>query len=88
MIRLQLAQWYIEAERWKAAEELLTVVVEHTEENKLKAQGWLLIGIARYEQRKILAAESAFSQAIQLPATREAASQWLEFLSTLPELRV
>ena len=88
MIRLQLAQWYIEAERWKAAEELLATVVENTEENRLKAQGWLLIGIARYEQKKIPAAQNAFNHASQLPTTREAASQWLEFLNTLPDSRV
>ncbi len=88
IIRLQLAQWYIEAERWKAAEELLAAVVEKTEENRLKAQGWLLIGIARYEQRKIPAAQTAFNHASQLPTTREAASQWLEFLNTLPESKV
>jgi len=88
IIRLQLAQWYIEAERWKAAEEMLAAVVEKTEENRLKAQGWLLIGIARYEQRKIPAAQTAFNYASQLPTTREAASQWLEFLNTLPESKV
>ena len=88
MTRLQLAQWYIEAERWKAAEELLATVVENTEENRLKAQGWLLIGIARYEQEKIPAAQNAFNHASQLPTTREAASQWLEFLNTLPEPKV
>jgi tetratricopeptide (TPR) repeat protein len=88
VIRLQLAQWYIEAERWKAAENQLTAVVNQTEERKLQAHGWLLIGIARYEQRKIPAALNAFNQASQRPTTSEAANQWLEFLNTLPDSNV
>ena len=88
MIRLQLAQWYIEAERWQDAEKLLATVVEKTEENRLKAQAWLMIGIARYEQKKIPAALKAFNHASQLPTARKAASQWLEFLNTLPESQV
>jgi tetratricopeptide (TPR) repeat protein len=87
-IRLQLAQWYIEAERWEAAEILLAIVVEKTEADRFHAQGWLLLGIARYEQKKIPAAQNAFDHASQLPTTREAASQWLEFLNTLPKSRV
>lgn len=86
--RLQLAQWYMEAERWEAAETLLAIVVEKTEVNRLQAQGWLLMGIARYEQGKIPDAQRAFNQASRLPTTQEAANQWLEFLNTLPELRV
>lgn len=84
-IRLQLAQWLIETERWKDAEAFLAVVVEQTRESKLQAQAWLLMGIACYEQRKIPAAENAFNEARQLPTTHDAASQWLEFLDTFPE---
>ncbi len=86
--RLQLAQWYMEAERWKAAENLLASVVEDSEADRFQAQGWLLMGIARYEQGKIPDAQSAFNQASRLPTTREAAGQWLDFLNTLPESRV
>jgi len=85
VIRLQLAQWYIEAERWKAAEEMLAAVVKQTEETKLQARGWLLMGIACYEQSNIPAAVKAFNQASRRSTTREAASQWLEFLDTLPD---
>ena len=82
-LRLQLAQWYFEEERWQAAETLLQPVTNRQGNSKFRAQAWLLLGIARFEQGKSVAAREAFHKASQLPGVNDTAHQWLQFIDTL-----
>ena len=87
-LRLQLAQWYFDEERWQAAENILNAVTIQQENTRINAQGWLLLGIARFEQGKTLAAHEAFNKASQLPDVKDMAHQWLQFIDTLPKDKV
>jgi len=77
---LRLAQWYFEAQRWQDAERTLQALVGDGAADKLTAQAWLLLGIARYEQGRTEAAREAFSSAGKLASAGTAAQQWLDFL--------
>jgi len=87
-LRLQLAQWYFDEERWRAAEDILQAVTNQQGNTRIKAQGWLLLGIARFEQGKTMAAHEAFNKASQLPGAKDTAHQWLQFIETLTEEKV
>lgn len=87
-LRLQLAQWYFAEERWQAAEGILQSVTSAQVNSKIRAQGWLLLGIARFEQGKTAAAHEAFDKASQLPGVKDMARQWLQFIKTLPKEKV
>ena len=87
-LRLQLAQWYFDEERWQAAENILQAVINQQGNIKIKAQGWLLLGIARFEQGKTMAAHEAFNNASQLPGAKDTAHQWLQFIETLAKEKV
>ncbi|MFQ5642715.1 MAG: tetratricopeptide repeat protein, partial [Thiogranum sp.] len=82
-LRLQLAQWYFDEERWQAAEDILQSVTDYQDNTRIRAQGWLLLGIARFEQGNTAAAHEAFDKASRLPEARDTAIQWLQFIETL-----
>lgn len=87
-LRLQLAQWYFEEERWQAVVDTLHTVTNHQNNTRIRVQGWLLLGIARFEQGETGAAYEAFKQAVLLPGGEDTARQWLQFIETLTEKKV
>jgi tetratricopeptide (TPR) repeat protein len=78
-LRLRLAQWYFEDERWQAAASILEPLV-HDKTTGSTGQAWLLLGIARFEQNDRVAAREAFLNAAQSSDTGTSAQQWLEFI--------
>jgi tetratricopeptide (TPR) repeat protein len=80
-LRLRLAQWYMEDERWQAATSALAPLVRDTDYDST-GQAWLLLGIARFEQNDPVAAREAFLNAAQSSDTAASARQWLEFIAT------
>ena len=78
-LRLRLAQWYFEEERWQAAAAILEPLVGNGSTGA-SDQAWLLLGIARFEQQDREAARQAFLNAAQSADTRTSAQQWLEFI--------
>lgn len=78
-LRLRLAQWYFEDERWQAAASILEPLVRD-KTNGATGQAWLLLGIARFEQHDREAARKAFLSAAQSSDTGTSAQQWLEFI--------
>ena len=82
-LRLQLAQWYVEAENWRAVTEVLAPL-RSKENNQANAQARVLLGIAHFELGKTDTAREAFRRAQQFPKTSQAAQQWLDFIDSLP----
>jgi len=82
-LRLRLAQWYFEDERWQAAASILEPLVRN-EARGSAGQVWLLLGIARFEQNDRAAAREAFQNAAQSAVTGTSAQQWLAFLGERP----
>jgi lipopolysaccharide biosynthesis regulator YciM len=80
-LRLRLAQWYFEEERWQAAAAILEPLVRNRSTGA-SDQAWLLLGIARFEQQDREAARQAFLNAAQSADTRASAQQWLEFIGS------
>ena len=78
-LRLRLAQWYFEEERWQAAAAILEPLVRNGSTGA-SDQAWLLLGIARFEQQDREAARQAFLNAAQSADTGASAKQWLEFI--------
>jgi tetratricopeptide (TPR) repeat protein len=78
-LRLRLAQWYFEDERWQAAASILEPLVRD-KTTDATGQAWLLLGIARFEQQDHEAARKAFLSAAQSSDTGTSAQQWLEFI--------
>ena len=78
-LRLRLAQWYFEDQRWQAAASILEPLV-HNGTTGATGQAWLLLGIARFEQHDREAARQAFVNAAQSAAPGTSAQQWLEFI--------
>ena len=77
-LRLRLAQWYFEDQRWQAASILEPLLSDKTSGSAGRA--WLLLGIARFEQKDREAARVAFMKAAKSSATETTAQQWLEFI--------
>ena len=80
-LRLRLAQWYFEDQRWEAAASILEPLLSGRN-GESSDHAWLLLGIARFEQNDRAAARHAFLKAAQFSATETSAQQWLEFLRT------
>ena len=78
-LRLRLAQWYFEDERWQAAASILEPLVRNTTGGST-GQAWLLLGIAQFEQHDREAARKAFLNAAQSSDTDTSAQQWLDFI--------
>jgi len=78
-LRLRLAQWYFEDERWQAAASILEPLV-HDKPDHSTGQAWLLLGIARFEQNDPAAAREAFLNAAQSSDAGTSAQQWLNFI--------
>ena len=78
-LRLRLAQWYFEEERWQAAAAILEPLVRQGSTGA-SDQAWLLLGIARFEQHDRKAARQAFLNAAKSADTGTSAQQWLEFI--------
>ena len=81
-LRLQLAQWYVEAENWQAVTDVLAPL-GRKENNYTHAQAWMLLGIARFELGQTDSAREAFRQAQAFPKTSQPAQQWLDFIDSL-----
>lgn len=81
-LRLRLAQWYIEAERWRDATQVLNQINAGDSE-RTTAQARLLLGIAYFELGDKAAARKAFGLARQFVKTRKSAQQWLDFIDSL-----
>jgi tetratricopeptide (TPR) repeat protein len=78
-LRLRLAQWYFEDQRWQAAASILEpLLIDKTSGSA--GQAWLLLGIARFEQNDREAARVAFMNAAESSVTEITAQQWLEFI--------
>ena len=82
-LRLRLAQWYFEDERWKAAASILEPLLNN-KVGDASSQAWLLLGIARFELHDHEAARVAFVNAAQSSDTETTARQWLEFIGEPP----
>lgn len=82
-IKLQLAQMYLQMEKWQAAESLLLQLTQQTLQNQRKGATWILLGISRFEQGKQTAAETAFKQAARIASSRKMAEQWLNFVRSV-----
>ncbi len=82
-LRLRLAQWYFEDERWQAAASVLEPLLDG-KNGESTDHAWLLLGIARFEQDDRSAARQAFLRAAQSSGTEPSAQQWLEFLDSSP----
>jgi len=82
-LRLRLAQWYFEDERWQAAASILEPLVRDKTGGSA-GQAWLLLGIARFEQNYRAAAREAFLNAAQSADTGTSAQQWLAFIGERP----
>jgi tetratricopeptide (TPR) repeat protein len=82
-LRLRLAQWYIEAEDWRAVTRMLAPLDEDINTHTT-SQARLLLGIAQFELGNTNAARSAFQRAREFPKTSQTAQQWLDFIDTLP----
>lgn len=78
-LRLRLAQWYFEDERWQAAASILEPLV-HDNSGDSTGQAWLLLGIARFEQNDRAAAREAFLNAARSSDAGTSAQQWLNFI--------
>jgi tetratricopeptide (TPR) repeat protein len=78
-LRLRLAQWYFEDQRWQAAASILEPLVRNGTTGAT-GQAWLLLGIARFEQHDREAARQAFLNAAQSADPGTSAQQWLEFI--------
>ena len=78
-LRLRLAQWYFEDERWQAAASILEPLV-HDNTGDSTGQAWLLLGIARFEQNDRAAAREAFLNAARSSDAGTSAQQWLNFI--------
>jgi len=78
-LRLRLAQWYFEDERWQAAASILEPLVGDKTTGS-SGQAWLLLGIARFEQHDREAARKAFLNAARSSDTGTSVQQWLEFI--------
>ena len=81
-LRLRLAQWYVEAENWRAVTKVLAPL-RSQENNQTNAQARLLLGIAHFELGKTELAREAFRRAQQFPKTSQPAQQWLDFIDSL-----
>ncbi len=78
---LQLARLYIEARRWRKAEETLDAILGTGRLDAGDAgQAWMLLGIVRHEANSTEAARTAFIQAGKYRKTASSARQWLAFL--------
>ena len=82
-LRLRLAQWYIEAEDWRAVTRMLAPLDDDIY-TYATSQARLLLGIAQFELGNTNAARSAFQRAREFPKTSQTAQQWLDFIDTLP----
>lgn len=82
-LRLRLAQWYIEAEDWRAVTRMLAPL-EGEKNTYTTSQARLLLGIAHFELGNTGAARAAFQRAREFPKTSKTAQQWLDFIHTLP----
>ena len=81
-LRLKLAQWYMETERWRDVTEVLKPL--SSGKNELTtSQAKLLLGIAHFELGETAAAREAFRLARQFPKTRKQAQKWLDFINSL-----
>lgn len=78
-LRLRLAQLYLEERQWSKARKRLLEVIE-SKETKWRDRGWLLLGIACFEENALEQARSAFSEALKFAKTRQQAAQWLTYL--------
>lgn len=80
-LSLRLAQLYLESRRWPEAIERLEKLVSKVQD-KDKAQTWLLLGIARYENQLNSDAQKAFREASKFKWTHKDAKQWLAYLTS------
>ena len=86
-LRLRLAQWYVEAEKWREVTEVLAPI-SGKKNDRTTAQARLLLGMAYYELGDTRAAQELFILARQFPETRQSAQQWLDFIESLTEYTV
>lgn len=83
---LQLAQIYIDLERWKEATAALTKVLAKPKIDR-PDRAQLMLGTALYNQDKLVQAKSAFERARKDQRSERVADQWLGFLETEIERR-
>jgi tetratricopeptide (TPR) repeat protein len=80
---LRLAQVHVQREEWDeavdAVEKALAKGLDKGGPNT-PCHGYLLIGIARYNQNRLGPAQSAIGRALSCEKTTEMASRWLQFL--------
>jgi tetratricopeptide (TPR) repeat protein len=76
---VRLAQLYLQNEDWKNAAENLQKAVD---KGGLKDPGntELMLGIAYYNEKRIVEARSSFARARQHDSSREAADRWISFM--------
>ena len=78
---LQLSQYYIEAQRWHAASDVLQTLLDKKKlEDDDTGRAWLLLGIARFESKLRDKARIALTEAAKYPKTKKDAQQWLAAL--------
>jgi len=80
---LRLGQVHVQREEWTEAVESVQNALEKGLDKggpNTPCHAYLLIGIARYNQKRIGAARSAVSRALRCEKTSEMATRWLSFL--------
>jgi tetratricopeptide (TPR) repeat protein len=77
---LRLGQIYVERELWQQAIEAINNAFK---KGGLKATGsaYVLLGISHYELKQIKQAKQAFTKASSYKTTKQAAQQWLNYIS-------
>ncbi len=78
-VRLRLAQLYVDAAQWQKTVDLLDVEFK-SDNQKLKSELNLLLGIASYYQDQLSKASSAFTRALSSKETEEQARWWLKHI--------
>lgn len=78
-VGLQVAQLYIEDERWRDAARVLAASLHKGGLDK-PGEAWLLLGIARFESAQPERARDAFARAMAYDEERSEARAWLDHL--------
>lgn len=75
----KLAQVYMEKNQWEKSEKFIDKAIQ---KGKLKDEGsaWLIQGLARFNQKKLDSAVSAFNKAKKFDKQNKAADQWLDYV--------
>ena len=83
---LRLAQLYLASENWQQVERVLLGVIKGKLTDAAAGRAWLLLGIARHNDKSHDNAKAAFVEAAKLNATKKDAEQWLAYLQSLEEV--